>query len=92
MNKDKAKQVVKILTESLPFIQKFSKKICVVKYGGAAMVQDELKYSFATDIALMKQVGINVIVVHGGGPQIDKELSKVNIKRNFLDGIRALTK
>ena len=83
MNKDKAKQVVKILTESLPFIQKFSKKICVVKYGGAAMVQDELKYSFATDIALMKQVGINVIVVHGGGPQIDKELSKVNIKRNF---------
>ena len=52
------------------------------------MVQDELKYSFATDIALMKQVGINVIVVHGGGPQIDKELSKVNIKRNFLDGIR----
>jgi len=88
MNKDKAKQVVKILTESLPFIQKFSKKICVVKYGGAAMVQDELKYSFATDIALMKQVGINVIVVHGGGPQIDKELSKVNIKRNFLDGIR----
>ena len=52
------------------------------------MVEKELKYSFARDIALMKQVGINVIVVHGGGPQIDNELSKVNIKRNFVDGIR----
>ena len=88
MDKNKANQVIKILTEALPFIQKFSKKICVVKYGGAAMSQEELKYSFATDIALMKQVGINVIVVHGGGPQIDEELSKVNIKRNFVDGIR----
>jgi len=88
MDKNKANQVIKILTEALPFIQKFSKKICVVKYGGAAMALEELKYSFATDIALMKQVGINVIVVHGGGPQIDEELSKVNIKRNFVDGIR----
>ena len=92
MDKNKAKQVIKILTESLPFIQKFSKKICIVKYGGAAMVQDELKYSFATDIALMKQVGINVIVVHGGGPQIDMELSKVNIKRNFVEGVRVTDK
>ena len=77
MNKDKAKQVVKILTESLPFIQKFSKKICVVKYGGAAMVQDELKYSFATDIALMKQVGINVIVVHGEVLKLTKNYQKL---------------
>ena len=88
MEKNKAGQVIKILTEALPFIQKFSKKICIVKYGGAAMVEKELKYSFARDIALMKQVGINVIVVHGGGPQIDEQLSKVNIKRNFVDGIR----
>lgn len=88
MEKNKAEQVIKILTEALPFIQKFSKKICIVKYGGAAMVEKELKYSFARDIALMKQVGINVIVVHGGGPQIDEQLSKVNIKRNFVDGIR----
>ena len=88
MEKNKADQVIKILTEALPFIQKFSKKICIVKYGGAAMVEKELKYSFARDIALMKQVGINVIVVHGGGPQIDEQLSKVNIKRNFVDGIR----
>ena len=88
MEKNKAEQVIKILTEALPFIQKFSKKICIVKYGGAAMVEKELKYSFDRDIALMKQVGINVIVVHGGGPQIDEQLSKVNIKRNFVDGIR----
>tara|TARA_Y100000389_G_C17447806_1_gene512708 strand:- start:711 stop:1568 length:858 start_codon:yes stop_codon:yes gene_type:complete len=88
MEKNKAEQVIKILTEALPFIQKFSKKICIVKYGGAAMVEKELKYSFARDIALMKQVGINVIVVHGGGPQIDEQLLKVNIKRNFVDGIR----
>ena len=88
MEKNKAEQVIKILTEALPFIQKFSKKICIVKYGGAAMVEKELKYSFARDIALMKQVGINVIVLHGGGPQIDEQLSKVNIKRNFVDGIR----
>jgi acetylglutamate kinase len=88
MEKNKAEQVIKILTEALPFIQKFSKKICVVKYGGAAMVEKDLKNGFARDIALMKQVGINVVVVHGGGPQIDKELKKFNIQRNFVDGIR----
>ncbi len=88
MKQDEAKQVIKILTEALPYIQKFSKKICVVKYGGAAMTENTLKNSFARDIALMKQVGINVVVVHGGGPQIDNELNKVGIKRNFKDGIR----
>ena len=92
MEKNKAKQVVEILTEALPYIQKFSNKICVVKYGGAAMVENKLKFSFARDIALMKQVGINVIVVHGGGPQIDKQLEKVGIKRNFVDGIRVTDK
>ena len=92
MEKNRAEQVIKVLTEALPFIQKFSKKICVVKYGGAAMVEKELKYSFARDIALMKQVGINVIVVHGGGPQIDSQLLKVDIERNFVDGIRVTDK
>ena len=92
MEKNKAEQVIKILTEALPFIQKFSKKICVVKYGGAAMVEKDLKNGFARDIALMKQVGINVVVVHGGGPQIDKELKKFNIQRNFVDGIRVTDK
>ena len=77
MEKNKAEQVIKILTEALPYIQKFSKKICVVKYGGAAMVESDLKNSFARDVALMKQVGINVVVVHGGGPQIDNQLSNL---------------
>tara|TARA_Y100000768_G_scaffold70574_1_gene49705 strand:- start:1035 stop:1895 length:861 start_codon:yes stop_codon:yes gene_type:complete len=92
MKKNEAEQVVKILNEALPYIQRFSKKICVVKYGGSAMVEDDLKNSFARDITLMKQVGINVIVVHGGGPQIDEELKKSNIKRNFIDGIRVTDK
>ena len=88
MKQNEAEQVIKILTEALPYIQKFSKKICVVKYGGSAMTDDSLKNSFARDIALMKQVGINVAVVHGGGPQIDEQLQKVGIERNFKDGIR----
>ena len=88
MKQNEAEQVIKILTEALPYIQKFSKKICIVKYGGAAMTDNNLKNSFARDIALMKQVGINVVVVHGGGPQIDEQLKKVGIERNFKDGIR----
>ena len=88
MKQNEAKQVIKILTEALPYIQKFSKKICVVKYGGSAMTDNSLKNSFARDIALMKQVGINVVVVHGGGPQIDEQLQKEGIERNFKDGIR----
>ena len=88
MKQNEAEQFIKILTEALPYIQKFSKKICVVKYGGSAMIDNSLKNSFARDIALMKQVGINVAVVHGGGPQIDEQLQKVGIERNFKDGIR----
>ena len=88
MKQNEAEQVIKILTEALPYIQKFSKKICVVKYGGSAMTDNSLKNSFARDIALMKQVGINVVVVHGGGPQIDEQLQKEGIERNFKDGIR----
>ena len=88
MKQNEAKQVIQILMEALPYIQKFSKKICIVKYGGAAMTDNNLKNSFAKDIALMKQVGINVVIVHGGGPQIDEQLKKVGIIRNFKDGIR----
>ena len=88
MKQNEAKQVIQILMEALPYIQKFSKKICIVKYGGAAMTDNNLKNSFAKDIALMKQVGINVVIVHGGGPQIDEQLKKVGIERNFKDGIR----
>ncbi len=78
----------KILIESLPYIKKFYKKTVVIKYGGHAMVDEELKSSFALDIILMKYIGINPIIVHGGGPQINKFLDKMNIKSNYIQGMR----
>ena len=85
---DNAKNIAKVLTESLPYIQKFTGRTVVVKYGGNAMVDAALKQSFARDIVLMKLVGINPIVVHGGGPQIGSLLKKLNIESNFVDGLR----
>ncbi len=83
-----AKNIARVLTESLPYIQKFTGRTVVVKYGGNAMVDDSLKQSFARDIVLMKLVGINPIVVHGGGPQIGSVLKQLNIESNFVDGLR----
>ena len=85
---DSAKNIARVLTEALPYIQKFTGRTVVVKYGGNAMVDDNLKNSFARDIVLMKLVGINPIVVHGGGPQIGELLQKLNIESNFVDGLR----
>ncbi|HCA35520.1 MAG TPA: acetylglutamate kinase [Gammaproteobacteria bacterium] len=85
---DNAKNIARVLTEALPYIQKFTGRTVVVKYGGNAMVDDKLKNSFARDIVLMKLVGINPIVVHGGGPQIGELLQKLNIESNFIDGLR----
>jgi len=85
---ENAKNVAKVLTESLPYIQKFTGRTVVVKYGGNAMVDEALKQSFARDIVLMKLVGINPIVVHGGGPQIGSLLERLNIESNFIDGLR----
>ncbi len=85
---DNAKNIAKVLTEALPYIQKFTGRTIVVKYGGNAMVDEALKQSFARDIVLMKLVGINPIVVHGGGPQIGELLNKLNIESNFVDGMR----
>jgi acetylglutamate kinase len=85
---DSAKNIARVLTEALPYIQKFTGKTVVVKYGGNAMVDDKLKNSFARDIVLMKLVGMNPIVVHGGGPQIGELLKKLNIESNFVDGLR----
>lgn len=85
---DKAKNVATVLTQALPYIQKFTGRTIVVKYGGNAMVDDELKHSFARDIVLMKLVGMNPIVVHGGGPQIGSLLEKLNIESNFIEGMR----
>jgi acetylglutamate kinase len=85
---DAAQDIARVLTEALPYIQRFSGKTIVVKYGGNAMVDDQLKSSFAKDIVLMKLVGMNPVVVHGGGPQIGTLLKKLNIESHFVDGMR----
>lgn len=77
-----------VLTEALPYIQKFTGKTIVVKFGGNAMTDDELHARFAQNIVLMKLVGMNPIVVHGGGPQIGELLKKLNIETEFVDGMR----
>ena len=83
-----AVSVASVLTESLPYIRKFHGSTIVVKYGGNAMIADELTQTFARDIVLMKLVGMNPIVVHGGGPQIGELLEKLNIPTRFVDGMR----
>ena len=77
-----------ILTEALPYIQRFTGKTIVIKYGGNAMESEELQASFAKDIVLMKTVGINPVVVHGGGPQIGDLLKRLNINSEFIEGMR----
>ena len=76
------------LIEALPYLQRFADQTIVIKYGGAAMVEEDLKSSFATDITLLKQIGINPVVVHGGGPQIGKVLEKIGKQAEFVDGLR----
>jgi len=83
-----AVNVANVLTESLPYIRKFHGSTIVVKYGGNAMIADELTQTFARDIVLMKLVGMNPIVVHGGGPQIGELLEKLHIPTRFVDGMR----
>ncbi len=78
----------RILIEALPYIRKFNRQTMVIKYGGHAMVDAKLKKGFALDIILMKYVGLIPVVVHGGGPQIGKFLSKLSIKSNFVAGHR----
>ena len=78
----------RILIEALPYIRKFNGQTMVIKYGGHAMVDDKLKKGFALDIILMKYVGLNPVVVHGGGPQIGEFLGKMSIKSNFVRGHR----
>ena len=85
---DAAVNVANVLTESLPYIQRFTNKTIVVKFGGNAMTDDELKTQFARDIVLMKLVGMNPVVVHGGGPQIGNLLEQLNIQSHFIDGMR----
>jgi acetylglutamate kinase len=80
--------IAQVLTESLPYIQRFTGKTIVIKYGGNAMIDEALKYGFARDIVLMKLVGMNPIVVHGGGPQIGAALTELGIESKFVDGMR----
>ncbi len=83
-----ALQISQVLTEALPYIQRFIGKTIVVKYGGNAMIDESLENSFARDVVLMKLVGMNPIIVHGGGPQIGDLLKKLNIESSFVDGMR----
>jgi len=78
----------RILTEALPYIQRFKGKTVVIKYGGNAMVDEALKHGFARDVVLMKLVGINPVVVHGGGPQIGQLLERIGKKTEFVEGMR----
>ncbi|MBV1914044.1 MAG: acetylglutamate kinase [Pseudomonadales bacterium] len=88
LTRESAMNVAQVLTESLPYIQRFIGKTIVVKFGGNAMIDEELKNSFARDIVLMKLVGMNPIVVHGGGPQIGSLLDKLGIETRFVNGMR----
>ncbi|MCB1614420.1 MAG: acetylglutamate kinase [Pseudomonadales bacterium] len=88
LSKKSALEIANVLTEGLPYIQKFTGKTIVVKFGGNAMVSQQLQENFARDIVLMKLVGMNPVVVHGGGPQIGELLKKLNIESSFVDGMR----
>lgn len=88
LNTVKAQQIAKVLTEALPYIQRFSGKTLVIKYGGNAMIDEDLKNSFARDVVLLKAVGINPIIVHGGGPQIGQLLERVGKESRFIGGMR----
>ena len=83
-----ATETARVLADALPYIQHFHKKTIVVKYGGAAMVDEALESSFAKDVVLMKLVGMNPVVVHGGGPQIGDALARIGKETEFVDGMR----
>ena len=88
VSENQARNVASVLTEALPYIREFQGFTIVIKYGGNAMVDEHLKNTFARDVALMKLVGMNPVVVHGGGPQIGEFLEKLNIPTRFVDGMR----
>ena len=88
LSREQAENTAKVISRALPYIQRFAGKTVVIKYGGNAMVDDRLKQSFARDIVLMKAVGINPVVVHGGGPQIGQLLDQLSIESKFVNGMR----
>ena len=88
LNTEHATHIAQVLTEALPYIQRFSGKTLVIKYGGNAMIDDDLKNSFARDVVLLKAVGLNPVIVHGGGPQIGDLLNRVGKQSEFINGMR----
>jgi len=91
-NMDNIIKKAEILIEALPYIQKLHNKTVVIKYGGNAMINDELKNAVMEDITLLKFIGLNPVVVHGGGPDITKMLDKLEIKSEFINGLRVTDK
>jgi acetylglutamate kinase len=87
MNLNKS-SIAEILVEALPYIQALDRKTVVIKFGGNAMVDEALKSSFAQDVVLLKQIGVNPVIVHGGGPQIGKLLEQIGKKSRFIEGMR----
>jgi len=92
LSAEAAHNVAHVLTEALPYIQRYCGKTIVIKYGGNAMVDEDLKRSFARDLVLMKLVGINPVVVHGGGPQIGSLLKRLGKTSEFIEGMRVTDK
>ncbi|MEW8498124.1 MAG: acetylglutamate kinase [Candidatus Thiodiazotropha taylori] len=88
LSTDQAQNIAHVLTSALPYIQRFSGKTLVIKYGGNAMVDEALKNSFAMDVVLLKLVGVNPVVVHGGGPQIGNLLQRLGKDSHFIEGMR----
>jgi len=88
VDKTSATNIASVLSEALPYLQRLNNKTIVIKFGGNAMVDEKLKNSFARDIVLLKQVGVNPVVVHGGGPQIGDLLKKIGKESKFIDGMR----
>ncbi len=86
--KEESIERAKVLIESLPYMQTFRHKTVVIKYGGHAMVDENLKKQFALDVILMKHIGINPVIVHGGGPQINLLLDRLQIKPSYVQGMR----
>ena len=88
ISSESAMKIARVLAEALPYLQRFTRKTMVIKYGGNAMVDDKLKNGFARDVVLMKLVGMNPVVVHGGGPQIGQLLKRIGKETEFVGGMR----
>ena len=85
-------QRAKVLIEALPYIQRYNNKIVVVKYGGSAMINEDLKRAVMGDIVLLSLIGVKVVLVHGGGPEISETLKSMGKETEFIDGLRVTDK